>query len=217
MTGRGKDGAPREVYVYHVADNAWTMREYGTQAVVWQTALGPSVALIGGIVAENRDSVDELVSGLALYSVTVIVGLLIHALIVLPLILKFLGKKSPGRYFANMGQALATAFTTASSSATATTAPTRVTTRPKAAAHSKIEETAFRNSTLQGAYFLLAARAIGLDCGPMSGFDRARLDAVFFPDGKIRSNFICALGYADHEKLFPRGPRLDFDEACRLL
>jgi 3-hydroxypropanoate dehydrogenase len=81
----------------------------------------------------------------------------------------------------------------------------------------KIEETAFRNSTLQGAYFLLAARAIGLDCGPMSGFDRARLDAEFFPDGKIRSNFICALGYADHAKLFPRGPRLDFDETCRLL
>ena len=81
----------------------------------------------------------------------------------------------------------------------------------------KIEETAFRNSTLQGAYFLLAARAIGVDCGPMSGFDRARLDAEFFPEGKIRSNFICALGYADHAKLFPRGPRLDFDEACRLL
>jgi 3-hydroxypropanoate dehydrogenase len=81
----------------------------------------------------------------------------------------------------------------------------------------KIEETAFRNSTLQGAYFLLAARAIGLDCGPMSGFDRTRLDAEFFPEGTVKSNFICALGYADHAKLFPRSPRLDFDEACRLL
>jgi 3-hydroxypropanoate dehydrogenase len=81
----------------------------------------------------------------------------------------------------------------------------------------KIEETAFRNGTLQGAYFLLAARAIGLDCGPMSGFDRARVDVEFFPDGKIRSNFLCALGYADHTRLFPRSPRLDFDEVCRLL
>jgi 3-hydroxypropanoate dehydrogenase len=81
----------------------------------------------------------------------------------------------------------------------------------------KIEETAFRNSTLQGAYFLLAARAIGLDCGPMSGFNRVQLDAEFFPEGTIKSNFICALGYADHAKLFPRGPRLGFDEACRLL
>jgi 3-hydroxypropanoate dehydrogenase len=81
----------------------------------------------------------------------------------------------------------------------------------------KIEETAFRNGTLQGAYFLLAARAFGLDCGPMSGFNRARLDAEFFPDGKVRSNFLCALGYADHARLFPRSPRLGFDEACRLL
>ena len=79
------------------------------------------------------------------------------------------------------------------------------------------DRVAFRNGSLQGAYFLLAARAIGLDCGPMSGFDRTRLDAEFFPGGTIRSNFICALGYANHEKLFPRGPRLDFDEACRLL
>ena len=76
------------------------------------------LALIGGIVAENRNSVDELISGLGLYALTVIVGLLIHALVILPLILKFMGKKDPFRYFVNMGQALATAFTTASSSAT---------------------------------------------------------------------------------------------------
>lgn len=81
----------------------------------------------------------------------------------------------------------------------------------------KIEETAFRNGSLQGAYFLLAARAVGLDCGPMSGFDRARVDAEFFPDGQVKSNFLCALGYADHSKLFPRNPRLGFEDACRLL
>ncbi len=81
----------------------------------------------------------------------------------------------------------------------------------------KIRETAFRNGTLQGAYFLIAARAIGLDCGPMSGFDSRKLDAEFFPDGKVKSNFLCAIGYADHDRLFPRNPRLSFDEACRLL
>lgn len=80
----------------------------------------------------------------------------------------------------------------------------------------KIQETAFRNSSLQGAYFILAARALGLDCGPMSGFDAAKLDAEFFPDGKIKSNFICAIGYGDESKLYPRGPRLDFAEACRI-
>jgi len=76
------------------------------------------MALIGGIVAENRESIDELVSSLAMYSITVIVGLLIHAIVILPLMLKMFGRKSPGQYFVNMGQALATAFTTASSSAT---------------------------------------------------------------------------------------------------
>jgi 3-hydroxypropanoate dehydrogenase len=80
-----------------------------------------------------------------------------------------------------------------------------------------IEETAFRNSSLQGAYFMLAARAVGLDCGPMSGFDAAKVNAEFFADGKWKVNFICNLGYGDHSKLFPRSPRLDFDEACRVL
>ncbi len=79
-----------------------------------------------------------------------------------------------------------------------------------------IQETAFRNGTLSGAYFILAARALGLDCGPMSGFDRAKADAAFFPDGRIKSNFLCNLGYGDSGKLHPRGPRLDFAEACRI-
>ena len=81
----------------------------------------------------------------------------------------------------------------------------------------KIYETAFRNSSLQGAYFILAARSLGLDCGPMSGFNAKKLDAEFFPDGKIKSNFICAIGYGDAAKLFPRGPRLDFNEACKII
>ncbi|WP_455217492.1 malonic semialdehyde reductase [Kaarinaea lacus] len=81
----------------------------------------------------------------------------------------------------------------------------------------KIQETAFRNSSLQGAYLMMAARSIGLDCGPMSGFDSRKLDELFFPDGKIKSNFICALGYGDESKLYPRGPRLDFDEACEIV
>ncbi len=80
-----------------------------------------------------------------------------------------------------------------------------------------IDETAFRNSSLQGAYFILAARALGLDCGPMSGFDAAKVNAEFFPDGKWRVNFLCNLGYGDRGKLFPRNPRLEFDEACRVL
>lgn len=74
--------------------------------------------------------------------------------------------------------------------------------------------TAFRNGTLQAAYFMLAARALGLDCGPMSGFDNALVDREFFPGGRIKSNFICNLGYGDPTGLFPRSPRLDFDEAC---
>jgi 3-hydroxypropanoate dehydrogenase len=80
-----------------------------------------------------------------------------------------------------------------------------------------IETTAFRNGTLQGAYLMMAARAVGLDCGPMSGFDNAKLDAEFFPDGKIKSNFLCNLGYGDPAKLFPRSPRMSFDEACQVL
>ena len=77
--------------------------------------------------------------------------------------------------------------------------------------------TAFRNGTLQGAYFLIAARAVGLDCGPMSGFDNAGVDAEFFPDGQFRSNFICGLGRGDPESLFGRLPRLEFDQVCRVL
>lgn len=80
-----------------------------------------------------------------------------------------------------------------------------------------IEETAFRNSSLQGGYFMLAARAVGLDCGPMSGFDAAKLNAEFFPDGKWKANFLCNLGYGDPGKLRPRNPRLEFEEACRVL
>jgi 3-hydroxypropanoate dehydrogenase len=79
------------------------------------------------------------------------------------------------------------------------------------------EETAFRNSSLQGGYFILAARALGLDCGPMSGFDKAKVNAEFFPDGKWKANFLCNLGYGDRSKLYPRNPRLDFDEACKVL
>jgi 3-hydroxypropanoate dehydrogenase len=94
-----------------------------------------------------------------------------------------------------------------------------------------IEETAKRNSSLQGAYLIIAARALGLDCGPMSGFDNAKVDEEFFgagkgregfedeffPAGHVKSNFLCNLGYGDESKLFPRGPRLVFNEACTLL
>ncbi len=80
-----------------------------------------------------------------------------------------------------------------------------------------IATTAFRNGTLQGAYLMLAARALGLDCGPMSGFDNAKVDAEFFAGTEIRSNFLCNLGYGDPSKLFGRSPRLGFDEACTLL
>ncbi len=80
-----------------------------------------------------------------------------------------------------------------------------------------IAETAFRNGTLQGAYFILAARALGLDCGPMSGFDKEKVDQEFFPDGRIKSNFLCNLAYGDASKLHPRSPRLDFDDACQII
>ena len=79
-----------------------------------------------------------------------------------------------------------------------------------------LEYTALRNSSLQGAYFMLAARALGLDCGPMSGFDNAKVDAAFFAGTTVKSNFLCNLGYGDASKLFPRSPRLTFDEACKL-
>ena len=91
--------------------------------------------------------------------------------------------------------------------------------------------TALRNGSLQGAYFMLAARSLGLDCGPMSSFDNAKVDQEFFPTtakwgnakggfiaaGAVKSNFLCNLGYGDATKLYPRGPRLEFDEACQLL
>src|SRR5213593_779089 len=95
-----------------------------------------------------------------------------------------------------------------------------------------MEKTAARrNSSLQGAYLILAARALGLDCGPMSGFDNAKLDdeffgagkecegceQEFFPSGHVKSNFLCNLGYGDREKLLPRSPRLEYNEACTLL
>jgi len=80
-----------------------------------------------------------------------------------------------------------------------------------------IAETAFRNGSLQGAYFMLAARALGLDCGPMSGFDKSQVDAAFFAGGTARSNFLCNLGYGDRSRLRPRAPRLAFDDACSVL
>jgi len=94
-----------------------------------------------------------------------------------------------------------------------------------------VEETARRNSSLQGAYLIIAARSLGLDCGPMSGFDNARLDEEFFgagrecegceqeffPAGHVKSNFLCNLGYGDASKLPPRAPRLEFNEACTIL
>lgn len=79
-----------------------------------------------------------------------------------------------------------------------------------------IEATAFRNSSLQGGYLILAARALGLDCGPMSGFDAAKVDAAFWSGTTVRTNFICAIGHADPARQHPRNPRLDFDAACRL-
>ena len=79
------------------------------------------------------------------------------------------------------------------------------------------EVTAFRNGSLQVAYLILAARAIGLDCGPMSGFDNAKVDAEFFADSGWRSNVLVNLGHGDAAKLFPRSPRLPFDEACQIL
>jgi len=80
-----------------------------------------------------------------------------------------------------------------------------------------IRTTAFRNGTLQGAYFILAARALGLDCGPMSGFDNDKVDQAFFEGTGIKSNFLCNLGYGNLEELRPRNKRLDFDEACSVV
>ena len=77
--------------------------------------------------------------------------------------------------------------------------------------------TAVRNSTLSGAYFMIAARAVGLDCRPMSGVDLAKVNAEFFPDGRLQANFIINLGYGDNSKLFDRNPRLSFAQACSVL
>ena len=81
----------------------------------------------------------------------------------------------------------------------------------------KIAETAFRNGTLQGAYLILAARALGLDCGPMSGFDNAGVDAAFFAGTDTKSNFLCNLGYGEPAALMPRSPRFAFDEMARIV
>ncbi len=78
------------------------------------------------------------------------------------------------------------------------------------------ETTAFRNGTLQGAYFMLAARSLGLDCGPMSGFNNAKVDEAFFAGTTIKSNFICSIGTGDPSKVFGRSPRLAFEDACRI-
>src|SRR5436305_12131312 len=80
-----------------------------------------------------------------------------------------------------------------------------------------LEYVALRNSSLQGAYFMLAARALGLDCGPMSGFDNAKVDAAFFAGTSSKSNFLCNLGHGDASQLHPRSPRLRFDEACQVV
>jgi 3-hydroxypropanoate dehydrogenase len=80
-----------------------------------------------------------------------------------------------------------------------------------------IEASAFRNSSLQGGYLILAARALGLDCGPMSGFDAAKVDAAFWAGTAVKTNFVCTLGQGDPAKVLPRLPRLAFEEACRLL
>jgi 3-hydroxypropanoate dehydrogenase len=80
-----------------------------------------------------------------------------------------------------------------------------------------LEYTALRNGSLQGAYFMLAARSLGLDCGPMSGFDNAKVDAAFFAGTTVKSNFLCNLGHGDASKLHPRSPRLTFEEACKLV
>lgn len=82
---------------------------------------------------------------------------------------------------------------------------------------SLISETALRNGSLQGAYLIIAARSLGLDCGPMSGFNAAKLDQEFFPEGTLKSNFLCNLGYGDPTSLYPRGARLEFDTVCEVL
>ena len=82
---------------------------------------------------------------------------------------------------------------------------------------SSAQSAAFRNGSLQGAYLILAARSLGLDCGPMSGFDNAKADAEFFPDGRFKSNFLINLGYGLENGYYPRGPRLSFEEVACIL
>ena len=79
------------------------------------------------------------------------------------------------------------------------------------------DATARRNGSLQGGYLIMAARSLGLDCGPMSGFNPASLDADFFPEGRFKSNFLCNIGYGTDENLYPRGPRHAFEEVCEVL
>ncbi len=81
----------------------------------------------------------------------------------------------------------------------------------------RIKSAGKMNATLQGAYFIMATRAVGLDCGPMSGFNNETLDNGFFPDGKTKSIFLCGIGHGDYSKVFPRSPRLSFDEACKII
>lgn len=81
----------------------------------------------------------------------------------------------------------------------------------------KIQKVAFRNSSLQGAYLMMAARSLGLDCGPMGGFNADGVNAEFFPDGDVKANFICAIGHGDPSGIFGRSPRLSFEEACEIL
>ncbi len=80
-----------------------------------------------------------------------------------------------------------------------------------------IRETAFRNGSLQGGYFILAARGLGLDCGPMSGFDAEGTKREFFPDKPYEVNFLCNIGYGSPENLYPRSPRFEFDEVCEII
>lgn len=100
--------------------------------------------------------------------------------------------------------------------------PTQFPANPKAkelfdASNEMTQQTAFRNSTLQGAYLMIAARMLGLDCGPMSGFNNAAVDKEFFPEGRYRSNFLINIGYGDPAGNYPRGPRLPFDQAVVIL
>jgi 3-hydroxypropanoate dehydrogenase len=97
--------------------------------------------------------------------------------------------------------------------------PGRPTAREDAAKRSpdSIQEDAFRNGTLQGGYFIMAARAVGLDCGPMSGFDDAGVNEAFFSGTDVKSNFLCNLGYGDEPEMRPRSPRLSFDDTCKIL